>query len=329
MIQKVKIDGVSVTLDIQDHFERQHILQQMDALVKLVSPGTKDQSGETYRPGSRKGYRRAVTIHPTRPSGTPSSAGMMVQADPWYPNSPFMRFSWNPSRLHRTGFDWIKKGVMISVLDGWHERLIAEGNASRVDLAIDLGKVALDDIIIQVKQMRAVGAFTGTDGKTETLYFGKEQSNQVCAYDLHRRAKAKGEPVPTNARTRIEWRYRNGVKVRDLPELPIHPEHSDIWQRVVIHQPDTTAWKGYTSEYAMLRNNIQMRGMKRTIDMLPDHKKIAVKAYLAKSKAEWWNPAGTWKYWDRALRIAGLLAPTPEEHVDTVPGVPKAPAPET
>lgn len=324
---KIKIDTISITLDVS-HNEKAHIADRMDEMIqKAQTLKPKETPTGPITKGSRQLYYKGVVIHPQRTDGTYAKTGLLIQAEPWYKANAFLRFQWHPSKLGLAGFERIRKEHMQYVLHEWQERLISEGTVTRIDMAIDYLGVTPDDFIANVDQMKGRGLYTGADKRrsTESIYFGKTKSSQVCVYDVGRLARLKKETAPKGQRTRFEWRYGQGVKASALANLPNHKKLGKLWSRVTVYQPDPTAYPGVRSNYELFQNACQTRGYSRALEMLSDQDRGQVEAYMEAGVAPWWKANENWEHWDRALRQAGLsddLKPLPP-----VSGVPKPQSP--
>ena len=120
-----------------------------------------------------------------------------------------IRLDYNP-KCGRAGFQQI-----LSVLGRVLPRedltvFLTQAKVTRLDLAIDLPDLTLNDAIVRLKSTRKHGVYTSPRGEPETTYLGGARSNRAVAYN--KPADCKAMP----SRLRIERRLKPGVR---LPEL--------------------------------------------------------------------------------------------------------------
>jgi len=297
ILHKPKIDKLSVVLPIENLQERDHVIHALNGMIMLGGP-----TG-FYAPGTKKGgYKQSVRIHSYTKAGHPSKEFMLVQANPSNEKKAFMRCEWNPARLGPVGFAQMKHEMETEVLPNWLVKLISLGRVTRLDIAVDLRGTHMDDLIIRNKQSRAMTLITGTDGRTETIYFGKPKSNQLSAYDLVKKAKAKGLPIPKVPMTRIEKRWKNPGMVKELPNL------KNPLSGITIYHPDPISYHGPKVGYESFRNLCQVRGVKRALEQQPYTMKKLTKPWLEAQRAKWWAPNALWSHWPTVLENAGLAS---------------------
>ncbi len=296
---KPKIDGISITMPIHEKEEQKQI---SSILSHLLTDKTLTQY---YGYATKGGYRRSVLFYPV--NEIYSAPPFLVQADPYDGSKAFMRFDWNPSRFSNAQLKDIKLQLYDLLNINWPVKLISLGRVTRLDIAVDLRGIHIDDLVIHNKWSRAMGLYTGADGRTETIYFGKQTSSQLCAYDLVKKAKEKGWPVPEVPMTRIERRYRKRAMVSELADLP------NLLKNIVVHHPNPDTFPIGSGTFETFRNHCQMRGTKRALEAVPVLRRKQMVNWMQTQEANWWSPTSLWNSWPATLKKHGLLHSKKEE----------------
>lgn len=300
---KLKIDKLSVTVPVTDDALRKHIKTSIWDMVKGVGP-------PDFLWGQGGGYRSGVRIRLPKEAGFPSGTYFHLKADPGSGTKSYVRFEWNPSMVGKKGLDFLDHGDLSQAFPGWREQMYDVGRVTRVDIARDIHGLHIDDIIVWAKHVRAFGLYTGADGRTETIYLGRQKKNQLTVYDQRANTKKQNHgktdmekvSVPRAARTRIEARRKDlGMAMHRLTELP------NPFAKVVVFHPDPKTFKNAALTYPMFRNACQVRGYKHALAMLPDGMREAYEAKLMASQAEWWQPEPMWEKWPSVLKSAALV----------------------
>jgi hypothetical protein len=151
------------------------------------------QSGSGWYNASSARYRYAGKVHALGKNMYESDAFLLIEAKPRNKKASFLRFEWNPNRLNGSDFDYVRSFIDANILQDWFERVAAHGKATRVDIALNIPGIRLDDVLIYKKGTRKLAIYTGDSGVTETIYFNDKKSSQIVAYDLKAEAIAKGK----------------------------------------------------------------------------------------------------------------------------------------
>ncbi|TDI65643.1 MAG: hypothetical protein E2O90_07015, partial [Alphaproteobacteria bacterium] len=106
---------------------------------------------------------------------------ILIQAKPKSEKTKsFMRFEWNPSKLGPDGMAFFRKRFT-EIFEGTftYADLLQQGKVTRVDVAVDLMNVSIDDVLIVTKTPEKSHVYYGIDGGTETMYLGASKFNKT------------------------------------------------------------------------------------------------------------------------------------------------------
>ncbi len=107
--------------------------------------------------------------------------------------------------------------VLSSIIPGGWAYVIKHGHITRIDIAVDIPNVRVDEFLFLPKQGTTSREWA-TNGHLETLRLGKPKGNQTLVYSVKKKRLAQGKSWPENSKVRIERRLRNPA-VKKLNEL--------------------------------------------------------------------------------------------------------------
>ena len=110
-----------------------------------------------------------------------STSSFLIQAGPRFPGIADYRFEFNPTKIGPDGLSYIRKFID-SVTGIGTNALFANGKVTRIDIALDLPGLSLDEVIVRSKGQRKHGVYTSQTSRLETLYLGSVKSNRTVAY---------------------------------------------------------------------------------------------------------------------------------------------------
>jgi hypothetical protein len=119
------------------------------------------------------------------------------------------RFEFNPNKLGTEGMTQ----VIEFIDDHWDtgfQALFSSGKITRIDLALDVPDLSLDQVIVRSKRSRKHGVYTSSRGAIETTYLGSGARNRTVTY-----SKSDGE----NDYLRVERRMKPYCRGSDLTNL--------------------------------------------------------------------------------------------------------------
>ena len=207
---------------------------------------------------------------------------------------PDCRLEFNPSKL---GFDGVSDldSVLSAIFpDGWYY-VRNYGRVSRIDIAIDLTGIRMDDFLLLTQQGLVYQCFR-TDGHLKTVYLGKPSSNQSRIYSKSAQQKAKGLTVLQSV-VRVERTLRNlNLKVHELKNL------NNAFGKLTFIYPMPPPPPGESeNRWSRFQDSIQVRGLKDALAMLPEKRRTRYRKHLNQNPMSWWDPEAIWKNWPSAL----------------------------
>ncbi|MEF2548336.1 hypothetical protein VQ045_14320 [Aurantimonas sp. E1-2-R+4] len=207
-----------------------------------------------------------------------------------------LRFDFNPSALGQTGMD-VFNGQLKSVMnDGW-EYAIEHGKITRLDVAVDLHAVRLDDFLYLAKQGMKKQDWS-TDGHLENVVYGVSKGNQTLIYDKEAELIAKGASWEGKTRVRIERRLRNpSITLKGLHKLKNPFAGTTLVQNFPPPPPGGKEW-----EWSMFEDSVRFRGVDKALSLLPKDKKAKYRKHLKACQVTWWDAEVVWNNWPATLK---------------------------
>ncbi len=180
-VLKPKIDRLSLTFDIPSELARKKIRDHLLSLVlnsnPIFTPWKKLKDW-----GASK-YSRSYAIN------VGGENTVLVQHAALKANHRFLRFEFNP---HKVGLDGVEvfrthlpeiTGGLVS-----YESLAFGGKVTRLDIAIDLVNIDLEDLLISTSKLGVTSGYFNPSGKAETKYLNvNTKGSNLYVYD--RKAK--------------------------------------------------------------------------------------------------------------------------------------------
>ena len=208
-----------------------------------------------------------------------------------------IRLDYNP-KCGRAGFHQIRS-VLGRVLP--REDLtvfLRQAKVTRLDLAIDLPDLTLNDAIVRLKSTRKHGVYTSPRGEPETTYLGGARSNRAVAYN--KPADCKAMP----SRLRIERRLKPGVRLPELVNLP-NPFSGVIAVATAPLRPLITE-----IHPDILFDSMRTRGIQRALNLLSSpQRRILTAAIDDPANSVMPSVDDLWQQWPQVLRDVGLCFP--------------------
>jgi hypothetical protein len=155
------------------------------------------------KPGNRHYLQAVIFIEG-------STSPLFFQAGARSPKIADYRIEFNPAKMGPDGLEQIRL-ILDDITDIGFERFVSGGKVTRLDVALDLPKVSLEDVIIRSRGQRKHGVFCGQKG-LESAYQGSQKSNSTCYY-----SKKHG---PKDYRLRLERRLKPNCLGRDMARMP-------------------------------------------------------------------------------------------------------------
>jgi hypothetical protein len=261
-----------------------HVSENCDRLVEAFEANR--FLGAAMKSGRRHRIQLAIPIFEDG-----SLAGrLLIQAGPRFPGLCDYRIECNPALLGIEGVYRVSE-ILGSVFVEPTNHLLRKSFVTRIDLALDLHGLSVDQVALRRKRQRKHGIFSNQYGIPETIYLGKPKSNQTAVYN-----KGGGSPV-----MRVERRLNPKCRGDRLASLP------DPFG--VVQMVHTDALRPFLN--GMIPNqffdSIRVRGFTHVLATLPAAQRRAIKAVL-KDPAQSALPSTeeVWRSWPELLRTSGL-----------------------
>ena len=173
--------------------------------------------------------------------------------------------------------------------------LFANGKVTRIDIALDLPGMSLDEVIVRSKGQRKHGVYTSQTSRLETLYLGSVKSNRTVAY-----TKVKGA---------IEFlRIERRMKPTDIRGHELFGLTNPFDKVQMI---STDALLPYLDGMVPRQffDSVRMRGIGKVIADLPPGQRRKIKAALADPEESLLPSMPlVWSVWPHVLKQCGLGA---------------------
>ncbi len=186
-VLKPKIDRLSLTFDIQGELTRKKVRDHLHSQALSDSPVVTLWQKQTDW-GASKYYRSyAVSV------GAKNT--VLVQHTSMSAKHRFLRFEFNPHRVGPNGLDVLRKHLPV-IAGGLvsYENLATEGRITRIDIAVDLVNIDLEDLLIATSKPGVVAGYFSPSGKAETKYLNvNTKGSNLYVYD--RKAKLMKDQI--------------------------------------------------------------------------------------------------------------------------------------
>lgn len=204
----------------------------------------------------------------------------------------------HPPGLTGAGAEHVADYVLGGVLNRAHWE-IAAAKVTRVDIALDLHGVRLDDFAWDVRGKRIRRPFVNAPN-LRSLGFGSPKHGAVAIYDR----TGKDGHEASQPWTRVEARMKPGCALKDLPAAANPLVRIDVTDV-------RAAWKqlgrNRIEAEAMLAM-AQLRGPKALAAVFPKDTPQPIGTIVGKSLAgatpSWWSPMAAWEAFPQALASA-------------------------
>lgn len=236
---------------------------------------------------------------------------LVLQAGPYDPGRSSYRIEFNPSKVGPQGVADLDL-ILTSAFGIPAATFLGEGRISRVDLAVDIPGLTVEDVIVRSRSLRKHGFFSDQRGRPVTAYLGGARSNRTVTYD-----KSVGRnqaPV-----LRLERRILPKCFGHELPSL------ADPFSKLVLVRTEPLKPLLLPAAPTLFFDSARMRGINRAMASLPSPQRKAIDKALK-------QPGITiigddiWKVWPEALQASGLasyVVPTVQSPIiDTTTAIP-------
>lgn len=265
------------------------------ATVQAVAAKLREDAGSAFPGAQIRGSRAysAFVVIPIPLDNPTWSEKLILQADPYDRARSSYRIEFNPSKVGPKGVADLEL-ILTSTLGVPAGIFLSEGHITRIDIAVDIPGLTVDDVIVRYRYQRKHGVFSDQKGRPVTAYLGGARSNRTVTYD-----KVTGRDQPSVLR--LERRLLPKCLGRNLPVLP------DPFSKLALVR--TEPLKPLLSPIAptLFFDSARMRGIKRAMTQLPAAQRKAIDKALQDPNASILS-ADIWKAWPEALQSSGLAA---------------------
>jgi len=298
-VLKPKVDRLSVTLSVNDSTVGKQI---RDHLADMASSGAATMTKWKKSKGWGSGkYDRSYSLN----VGSESSA--LVQCASVTAPVSLLRFEFNPSGLGPAGAKAFRESI--PDLTAHHfdfEALAAEGTVTRVDIAVDLVNIDIEDLLINTAKPGVTNGYFGITGKAETKYLNVNKSgSNLYVYDrraLLAKLQQDGEKALYGGAkyTRVEVRSNPNIPLTAMDGMSNRLLKVDLFDIEAASPPEKFHhWK-------LFQDSCRYRGLKGALALLPAGTRAAYEAAI-KATDTLWRPKELWSHWPSVLKNAGLV----------------------
>lgn len=218
---------------------------------------------------------------------TGSNSPLLIQAGARHSGISDYRIELNPSKLATVGLEEVREFLDNITFIGFQEFFNA-GKVTRIDVALDLPGLTLEDVTIRSKGQRKHGLFSGAGGKLETIYLGSPRANGSVAYVR--------EDDDGDNELRIERRLKPnclGSDLRFLPN-PFHKIELVSTASIVCHLTGMIPQQFFDS--------VRLRGVRAVLKTLPRKQRQAILTTLSDPSKSLLPPMNLiWQRWHSLL----------------------------
>ena len=223
------------------------------------------------------------------------NTGYLLQIGCKRPGASFYRLDINPVALNARGLAHIQELFDHHFHIGWDA--LRTGTVTRVDAALDIDGVSIDDFIWDMKQRKKRQTYASS-GKYETIYLGAKNGSPLVIYN---KAKQLGLQA-SQKRTRLEFRHCKSQSLQALRTLPCP------FEKLKVIDPMELASTPMVLRRAILAagNALGTLGILR---LYPSAAHKNLQSALADTTPLWWKPSEVWSRWPTTLvdLLTGLL----------------------
>lgn len=287
----LKIDKLSVVVDIPEE-EHQPFCEGVWDAAKELAEGFS-------HPFNKGAYNTALNLHVPEAHSGFSKDSIRLTCDPKKAGTAFVRLEFNPDRLGVNGVDHLRASCGW-LFNGGYQQVVNGGKVTRLDVAVDISNVSVEDLIVTKKGVRKYCCF-GKNGFTETSYLGAPKKSQATVYDKAKELAAKHKQPPAYPLTRIEMRLCPNVPLKDLVGL------KNPLLKVAAYDLATSELPLSKAQKAWFGDSCRIRGINGAIEQLPADERPAYLKALKGASSSWWKPEEIWTSWPTLVAALGLL----------------------
>jgi len=280
-----KLDKLSVCYNEpnQDNVKATCGLLLDDKYTKSV-PGLKITKSPRYAVSCR------IKVPYSEPCDDPQT--VIFEAGPYLPGVASYRLELNPDKICKAGWDDLHT-LLTSCIDVDPIALFRKGKITRLDVALDLPGLSLEQIIVRTSKLQKHGLYSDRYGNPETSYIGTPRSRRVVAYN-------KPTMDKTGTLLRVEIRLKPQCLGMQIASLPNPFEKVEL---IPANFPYSTALLIPSQFFA---DSIRIGGLKRAIFPLCEKDAKSLKNAYEMATSILPSTDALWANWPQTLVSYGL-----------------------
>ncbi|MGY3472743.1 hypothetical protein [Bradyrhizobium ottawaense] len=274
------IDKLSVTFNIP--------AEQGPTFHKLLADALPYKNiFQAAKNNSRYKITRNIALHST-------AERILFNAGPKHPGFPDCRLEFNPSKLGWQGINDLD-AILMELLPGGWEYVWKHGQITRIDIAVDLPGVGVEDFNI-LPSMSLTHRTYAQNGICQSIYIGKPSGNQFRIYDKAGEQKAKGINLGQQT-TRVEKTFRGlAISPSELGQLPNPFAQLVMVAKLPLAPPDECP-----RLWARFLDSVAKRGLGPALALLPKMQRTRYRKHMANQPKAGWDPQAFWATWSQAV----------------------------
>ena len=236
------------------------------------------------------------------------------EAGPTVPGAASYRLDFNPAKLTSKGIDELM-AFLNSIVDAPPLEFFQCGRVTRIDVAIDLHGITLENLIVRTSRKQKHGVYSNRFGIPETVYLGTPKSTRIVAY-------SKGISGELLAGTRLECRLKPKCLGAEIANLP------NPFGKIQLIPVAAVSKAGIGIPEPFLSDCIRVRGLRPVLKLLAPQQRKTLESMLAKYPSMLPDMNDTWSSWPDVLIGCGLgkeLGATSLDHAKKYPASCKTP----
>jgi hypothetical protein len=217
---------------------------------------------------------------------------IVFEAGPRRPGMASYRLEFNPSKLKAFGIAQLH-GVLGTLIDLDLVVFMAMAKVTRLDAALDLHGLCLENVIVKAAGLRKHGVYSDQHGNPQTVYLGTPKSRRVVAYDKD----LDGDGVLS---LRLECRVKPYCSGHEIASM------KNPFEKVRLIPANFMAVCNLGIPDQILADGMRIGGLKRVLPHLDKKQRNLLKHAFAASISILPDPASLWAAWPETLISYGL-----------------------
>jgi hypothetical protein len=293
---RLLIDKISLTIKPPQWRAYSQYKDQLNNLATMEDPPIK------YDPSGKVGtYTTAYRI---KIGSLSHKDWPLLQIAKPKPNTSFIRLEFNPDHLGVGGIKELKALLDQQLILHGYPAVLKCSRVTRIDLAIDLLGLSLDQIFPRTKWPTYAETWSQF-GNLETIYLGKRKQTK----NFYRIYEHEGSGATSDKQLRVEREIRDHVgKLSELAGL------GNPFTTLKINHLDMPAPKGWNDEakWQLFLRVLKTSGALGALFMLPKDERVLAKNQFKLFPVKQVDLGAIWSEWPSVLQKTGLLTPGPE-----------------